>query len=217
VEHRTLWQTAWGTIATIAGALVIGLLIADISASVPVLAIVAAGIVMLIGLYCVFAPVWGWPPFRRPGKMDSVSDDHSINVTSVNQSGGITVGRVEISSMPRPQIDYEVVARNEPLAAAWDGPTVDFPDDPAKLLVTKLRVTLRAAAMPPKLGVGVRCESLAALSFGLGRTGSLNRPDYGVGNGIGWATIDAPSNGTYVLNIATKKPEDDIEVEFVTQ
>jgi hypothetical protein len=65
MEKRTLWQVAWVTVATIGGCFVVGLLIARITSNPPILAIIGAGIVMLVGLYFAFACAGGWWPYRR--------------------------------------------------------------------------------------------------------------------------------------------------------
>jgi uncharacterized membrane protein YfcA len=96
-EHRTLWQAAWGIIATIAAGFVVGLLIARITSEPPLLAIIAAGVVMFVALYFVFAPVWHWPPCRR-GSGDPLDHGDGTTVTSYDQSGGITAGSVTIDS-----------------------------------------------------------------------------------------------------------------------
>jgi uncharacterized membrane protein YfcA len=94
-EHRTLWQAAWGIIATIAAGFVVGLLIARITSQPPLMAIIAAVVVMIVALYFVFAPVWSWWPFR-PRLGNPPNGGAGPTVTSYDQSGGITAGSVTI-------------------------------------------------------------------------------------------------------------------------
>lgn len=66
MERRGLWQTAWGVVATIGAGFDVGLSVARTTSDTPVVAIIAASVVMLVALYFVFAPVFHRWPFTRP-------------------------------------------------------------------------------------------------------------------------------------------------------
>jgi hypothetical protein len=61
-EHRALWQGAWGVMAAVVASF-LGLLIP--SRDPRLILIPVTGVALLVCLYCVFAPVFNWPPFRR--------------------------------------------------------------------------------------------------------------------------------------------------------
>ena len=65
-ERRVLWQTACGGVAVIAAGLggLIWQQASAVQATIPVWPAYAFGVVALIGLYCVFAPVIHFWPFR---------------------------------------------------------------------------------------------------------------------------------------------------------
>ncbi len=65
-DRQTLWQGAWAVMAGVSGLFCGGLLLARIT-SQPSLAWVAlSGVLLVVSLYCVFAPVFHGPPFREP-------------------------------------------------------------------------------------------------------------------------------------------------------
>ncbi len=89
-EHRTLWQVAWGIVATIGGAFDTALLVARVTSQPPLGAIIVASIVMLGGLYAVFAPVWHWPPFRQ--RPDSTRGDDPLPSSAVANEPPVAAG-----------------------------------------------------------------------------------------------------------------------------
>jgi hypothetical protein len=63
-ERRTQWQTAWGVVAAIGAAFEAGFVIALITSYVPPTPLIVAGIVLIVSLYFVFAPIMRTWPFR---------------------------------------------------------------------------------------------------------------------------------------------------------
>jgi len=160
--------------------------------------------------------VYALVPTKRPA-MSSEDEKVGVNVTSYNQSGGVTAHTVNVTSVPEAKVTYQVIAENSPGRSVQPtGPSAMLPDNWSELFVTQVEVALDAPFAPPVLRATIRSESLEGLSLGLTKSGMLASPQTHLDSRGGWTEISSPTPGTYILNAFTRRPEN-MDVSFSTR
>jgi hypothetical protein len=182
------------------GALVWYLAAHPATSGLPLWPAYAFAAVALIGLYCVFAPLIGLPPWRRNRRMKMAEKDEQGEQTVhgdrniINPSGGTNVtGDVHITA-PQPQVRPEQRFANQKQGDKY---------------VTQALLHLDAPYAATKLQVEVRGSSIERVEMHPEPNGPMFNTSQSVDPGPTYAVweVGSPLRDTYVVTVHSSRPD----------
>ncbi len=112
-------------------------------------------------------------------------------VTSVNQSGGITAGTVNVNATPEPQLHMREIYANKSEGSRY---------------LTRIEITVESPYPPGNLFVGVRAPSVISMDLSPQRSGAVIKGHCGSRDGFAFANLQSPY-GRIHLDIVSGAPE----------